>query len=358
MPAGARRRRRELAVLAHDRGGPGVLARREIEERPVEHLAQAEDAVLAVELVRARARDELRGFGRRRRIGRVEIQRLPEPDRQRALRRARGQEVGLAQAVDAREAGRVELAHEIREVLLALRGRGPRHRVVQRIRRLERRETLRVAPRAVRRVQPDRLERQAVRVDDAVALLHEQRILRRRAVELLEREAARRVGELPRRPAALHHDPVAGLEARGLGGEDPQRFATRVDAFEPGLLVPGLDAAREVEVVVDEARDDGGAGDVDDLRVRARVARDLRARAGGDDAAVVDGERLDGAEGRVDGEDLAVRDDRVAAACWASALGAVRIASRAKQAAANVRIARILSCGGPPAQPLCPSTNR
>ena len=213
------------------------------------------------------------------------------------------------------------------------------------IRRLERHEALRVAARAVRRVQPDRFEREAVRVDDAVPLLHEQRILRRRAVEFLEREATWRVGKLPRRPAPLHHDPVTGFEARRLGGEDPQRVATRVDAFEPGLLVPGLDAAREVEVVVDEARDDGGAGDVDHPRVLARVARDVRARAGCDDAAVGDGQRLDGAEGGVDRQDLAARDYRVgcvSAACWASAPGAVRIASRTKQAAANVRIARIL----------------
>ena len=188
-------------------------------------------------------------------------------------------------------------------------------------RRLKRHETLRVATRAVRRVQPDGFEREAVRVDDAVALLHEQRILRRRLVELLEREAAWRVGELPRRPAPLHHDPVTGFEARGLGGQDPQRFATRVHAFEPGLLVPGLDAAREVEVVVDEARDDRGAGDVDHLGVLARVARDVRARAGCDDAAVGDGQRLDGAEGRVDGEDLAARERIVSAACWASAPG-------------------------------------
>ena len=134
-----------------------------------------------------------------------------------------------------------------------------------------------------------------------------------------------------------------GLQARRLGGEDPQRLATRVDAFEPGLLVPGVDAAREVEVVVDEARDDGGAGDVDHPRVRARVARDLRARAGGDDAAVGDGQRFDGAEGRVDGEDLAARDDvrgLVSAACWASAPGAARIASRTKQTVTIVRMAR------------------
>jgi hypothetical protein len=75
--------------------------------------------------------------------------------------------------------------------------------------------------------------------------------------------------------------------------------------------VPGVDAAREVEVVVDEARDDGCAGDVDHLCVRACVARDLCARAGCDDAAVGDGQRFDSAEGCIDGEDLAVRHDRV-----------------------------------------------
>ena len=208
VPAGARRRGRELAVLVHDLGGPRILARREIEERPVEHLAETEDAELAVELVRPAALDERRGLGRRRRVRRVERQRLPESNRQRTLRRARGQERRLAQAVDAREPDRIELAHEVREVLLALRGRGRRHRVVQRIRRLERHEPRGVAARAVGRVQPDRFEREAVGVDDAVALLHEERILRRHAVELREREPARRVGELPRRPAALHHDPA------------------------------------------------------------------------------------------------------------------------------------------------------
>ena len=123
VPARARRCRRELAVFAHDLGRPVILARREIEERPVEHFAEAEDAVLAVELVRARARDELRGFGRRGRVGGVEVKRFPEAQRQRALRCARGQKVRLPEAVHAREAGRVELVHEVREVLLTLRGR-------------------------------------------------------------------------------------------------------------------------------------------------------------------------------------------------------------------------------------------
>jgi hypothetical protein len=75
--------------------------------------------------------------------------------------------------------------------------------------------------------------------------------------------------------------------------------------------VPGVDTAREVEVVVNEARDDGRAGDVDDLRAGARIARHLRARAARDDPTVVDRERFDDAEVRVDGQDLAVCDDGV-----------------------------------------------
>ena len=105
------------------------------------------------------------------------------------------------------------------------------------------------------------------------------------------------------------HSPGGRLAA--LAARISQRFAARVHALEAGLLVPGVDAAREVEVVVDEARDDGRARDVDDLGVGARIAGHLRARAPRDDAAVVDGQRLDDAEVRVDGQDLAVRDDGV-----------------------------------------------
>jgi nucleoside-diphosphate-sugar epimerase len=83
---------------------------------------------------------------------------------------------------------------------------------------------LRIAACAIRRIQPHRFEREAVRVDDAVTLLREKWILRRHAIEFFERETAWRVGELPRRPAALHHDPVTGLETCRLHSEDPQRF--------------------------------------------------------------------------------------------------------------------------------------
>ena len=75
--------------------------------------------------------------------------------------------------------------------------------------------------------------------------------------------------------------------------------------------MPALHRAREVEVVVDEARHDGGAGQFDRLRAGPGAPRHLGTRAARDDAAVVDRERFDDREIRIDGDDLAVRDHRV-----------------------------------------------
>ena len=311
VPAGTRRRGRELAVLLHDLGGPRLRPSRQIEKRPIKNLTEAEDAEAAVELPGAAALDERRGLGRRGRIRCIERQGLPKSNRQRSLSGTRGQERRLTQAVDAREPRRIERVQEVREVLLELRRRRPRDRIEQRRGPLERREPNGVASRAAGRVEPDRLQRQAVGVDDAVAFLHEQRILRCHTIQLFEREPARRFGELSRRPAALDHDPRAGRHAGRLGGKNRERFAVRVDAFEPGLAVPAIHGAREVEVVVDEAGDHGCTSDVDDPGVGTRVARDFLARAARHDAAVVDRQGLDDAEVRVDGQDLAVRDDGV-----------------------------------------------
>src|SRR5580692_10493143 len=64
-------------------------------------------------------------------------------------------------------------------------------------------------------------------------------------------------------------------------------------------------------MIVDEAWDDGCTLDVDDFRVRTCVASQLRARAARDDTTIVDRERFDDTEVRVDGQNLAVRDDGV-----------------------------------------------
>ena len=63
MKAGMRCRSRELGILVHDLGGPGILAWRQIEERPIKNLGQTKNAVLAVELVGVAALDECRGLG-------------------------------------------------------------------------------------------------------------------------------------------------------------------------------------------------------------------------------------------------------------------------------------------------------
>ncbi len=90
-----------------------------------------------------------------------------------------------------------------------------------------------------------------------------------------------------------------------------QSFLARADAFEAGLLVPAIDRAGEVEMVVDQARDNGCALDVDDFRVRTDLARYLGTGAACDDAAVGDRECLDDTEVCVHGQDLAVGDHGV-----------------------------------------------
>jgi hypothetical protein len=75
--------------------------------------------------------------------------------------------------------------------------------------------------------------------------------------------------------------------------------------------MPGRNGAREMEVVVDQARDDGGARDIDYPGLRADVAGHLCVGAACDDATLIDGEGVDYAKVRIDRENPAVRDDRV-----------------------------------------------
>ena len=141
--------------------------------------------------------------------------------------------------------------------------------------------------------------------------MHEQRVSRRDPVKLLEREPAGRIGELARRPATLHHDPLAGRHVPRFGGQDLEGLAPRTHTLEPGLQVPALDGARQVEVVVDEARDDRRSGDVDNPGRGTRVSGNRFVGSAGDDTAAGDGQCVDDAEVRVDGQDLAARDDGV-----------------------------------------------
>src|SRR6476646_5924577 len=75
--------------------------------------------------------------------------------------------------------------------------------------------------------------------------------------------------------------------------------------------MPGLHAAREVKMIVDESRDYRRALDVDNLGLRSGIACHLGVGAARDDPTAIDCERLDHGEGRVHRQDLAVRDDRV-----------------------------------------------
>ena len=137
VPAGTRCCGRELTILVHDLGGPGLLAGRQIEERPIESFSETKNTELAVELIRTATLDKCRCLSRRGGVRRVSRQGLPESKRQWPFGGVRGQERGAAQAIDARESDRIHLLQEIGEVLVELRGCGRRHCIVQRIRRLE-----------------------------------------------------------------------------------------------------------------------------------------------------------------------------------------------------------------------------
>ena len=88
----------------------------------------------------------------------------------------------------------------------------------------------------------------------------------------------------------------------------------------------------------------GRAADVDDLRRGADVAAHVGVRADGDDAAVVDRERLGDREAGVDGQDLAVGQSESAAGCALASGHAVKhaITATARAAAAAIELARII----------------
>ena len=151
----------------------------------------------------------------------------------------------------------------------------------------------------------------ATRVEVAVAVdrLQHHRIAGRDAVELVERKAARVVGELLLRPAAEHHDPFAGLRLAHPLGEHLERPRPRGDAVEAQFVVLG--GAHPMGVVVDQARNDGAAGEIDHARRGALERLDLGRGPDLDDALTADGERLRDGEAVVDRDDLAVHQDEV-----------------------------------------------
>ena len=94
--------------------------------------------------------------------------------------------------------------------------------------------------------------------------LQHHRIVGRDAVELVEREAARLVGELLLRPAAENHDPFAGGRRACPLGKHLERLLPRGHAVEAQLVVLG--GAHPMGMIVDQAGDDGAAGEIDDPR--------------------------------------------------------------------------------------------
>ena len=129
------------------------------------------------------------------------------------------------------------------------------------------------------------------------------------AVELRQRKAARLVDELLFRPAAQHHDPFV---RRGFGNpvrHQLERAAPGRDPIEAQLVVLG--GADPMRVIVDEAGNDGAAGEIDDTRRRSAQRLEIGGRADLDDALSADGERLGDGEAVIDRDDFAVDEEDV-----------------------------------------------
>jgi hypothetical protein len=163
------------------------------------------------------------------------------------------------------------------------------------------------------RVDLRRDQRHRVEIAVVIHRLQHHRIVGSDAVEFLQREAARFVGELFFGPAAENHDPFAGGGAAHPIGEHLERLLPRGHAVESQLVVLGR--ANPMGMVVDQSRDDGAASEVDDPRLRTFERLDLGRGADLEDALAPDGERLRDGEAVVHGYDLAVDEHRVGGLC-------------------------------------------
>jgi hypothetical protein len=134
--------------------------------------------------------------------------------------------------------------------------------------------------------------------------LQHHRIVGGDAVEFLQGETARFVGELFFRPATKNHDPFARRDAVHAIGEHLERLLPGGHTIESQLIV--FSCADPVGVVVDQSWDDGAAGQVDDPCLRTPERLDLGCGADLEDALALDGERLRDGEAVVHGDDLAV----------------------------------------------------
>jgi len=146
--------------------------------------------------------------------------------------------------------------------------------------------------------------------------LQDQRIVGREAIEILERKAARLIGELLLRPAAEHNHPFARTGGTNAVSEQPQRVLARGDTVEPQLVVLGR--AYPVGMVVDEPGDDGPASEVDDPRAVAGALADVVIAPNRDDALPFDRQRLRNREAVVHRHDVAVDQNDVSRLCCLS----------------------------------------
>jgi hypothetical protein len=109
---------------------------------------------------------------------------------------------------------------------------------------------------------------------------------------------------------SLEHDPRAGRLGRGLAAHDVQDLRDGV-AADVDPVMPRIGGQLDVGVAVDQAGDDGAAGEVDVPCAVAGRGEDLGVTADRGDPVAAHGHRGRGRAGRIHGDNPAAGEDDV-----------------------------------------------
>ena len=103
------------------------------------------------------------------------------------------------------------------------------------------------------------LFREAVHDDRGIGFLEHYRVGGSREVELFPGKGARLIGKLQFPPSSRNEDGFPRLQSRRLGCDDGEGLLATGHAVDARLVGPAHGIAHEVQMVVDEARDDGAS---------------------------------------------------------------------------------------------------
>src|SRR5262245_46403946 len=112
-------------------------------------------------------------------------------------------------------------------------------------------------------------------------------------------------------PSAQRVNPLARTYSRSFGTQHVCRLPSRFDTIQSHFLRPGLTAAHKVRMVVDEARNNSPAHEIDALGCRARELRNFSSSSHGENALALDCNSLGNGKPVVDGNDFSVGENNV-----------------------------------------------